>query len=109
MNQHILNRTSARVVLILAVIFPTLLPAQSLWQQQTRRRALALEILKPEFERVNSTFPTALLFLSVRSPIKSAAFFVAELPFSYFGVEYRSFFNGNVRASENAFGNPYLG
>jgi hypothetical protein len=43
------------------------------------------------------------------APITNGTSFVAEIPFSHLGVQYRSVLFGNVRESEEALGNPYFG
>ncbi len=47
MKQYQPSCMSMRTALVLALIFPTLLSAQSLWQHQMGRKTLAFEILKP--------------------------------------------------------------
>ncbi len=110
MKKHTSCFWATRITILFALIFPVLLVGQPIWLNQSHQKAVALEILKPDFANINNTFLTSVLFLSMRAPCKGQASFVAELPFSHLGVEYRSILiNGSVRETENAFGNPYVG
>ena len=104
---------AAGLSFMIMLAFPALLPAQSLWLDCHQHPALALEVIKPNFSDEtflnNTTFPTAMLFLSLRYPITASTAVVTELPFAHGGVEFTLGSNGDERISESALGNPYLG
>jgi hypothetical protein len=89
------------------------MPAQSLWLDCSQHPALALEIVKPNFDDAtflnNTTFPTSVIFLSLRYPISTWVSVVTELPFAHGRAEFAAGFGEVENISESALGNPYLG
>ncbi len=101
------------MVITAAWSLPALLTAQSIRLDGHQHPALALEILKPNFDDAfflsNTTFPTSVMFLSLRYPLSARAAVVTELPFAHGGVEFSTGSDGGENVSGSALGNPYLG
>jgi len=112
-----------RVMLIVVVILilPVAISAQSFWLQRSHGKTLALEIFKPTLHSgvyngvsypVDYSFKTAAFFFSLRWPIGKKTFLVAELPFAYAAFDTKidrpfSFFRNS--GYESTIGNPYVG
>ena len=89
-------------VILLAVLSPAL-SAQSIWVSQHTDKAVALELMKPNFDGDDGiSTSTGVAFASLRLPVANSVVFVGELPFAHAGFE-------GMDESDNAVGNPYLG
>jgi len=117
-------RISSRPImamLIVILILPATLPAQSFWLERNNGKSFLLEIFKPTLHRgiyngviypVDYSFETFALFLSLRQPIGSKYFLVAELPFAHAAFDTKidrpfSFYRHSGASS--TIGNPYIG
>lgn len=121
-----MQRTSSRpitaMLIIVVLIIPAALAAQAFWLEGSQEKTFLLEILKPKAAKsgvfngvsypVDYSFATSALFLSLRQPLGSKIFLVAELPFAHAAFDKKidrafSFYRHNGRS--NRIGNPYLG
>ncbi len=119
-------RTSSRpkmaMLVIVVLITPAVLAAQSFWLERNQGKTFLLEIFKPTVAGgvvfngvsypVDYSFTTSALFLSLRQPIGNKYFLVAELPFAHASFDTKidrafSFYRHNGRS--NRIGNPYFG
>ena len=121
-----MQRTSrpAFLVMILILILPAMLSAQSFWLERSAGKSLGLELFKPSFDNstlvfnrgeyypVDFSFKTFAVFLSTRWPVGSKTFGVAELPFAHaeFDTEIDQEFSFYRNSGhESMIGNPYVG
>ncbi len=89
--------------MVLLVVLSPALFGQSLWVSQHTDKAVALELMKPNFDGDGGiSASSGVGFVSLRLPVAPTVVFVGELPFAHAGSEI-----GDV--SDNAVGNPYLG
>ncbi len=86
----------------LALALPISATAQSIWLEPHEDRAIQLEILKPQLDRVDLTFPSAAYFVSLRLATAGAITLVAELPVAYAEEE-------TFGESDATVGSPYIG
>ncbi|MFQ5772250.1 MAG: hypothetical protein ACE5HX_17070 [bacterium] len=100
-----MRRSLSLLVIAMAIFFVTSLSAQSIWLDQSQENSIALEILKPNFDRDDYfTFISSALFLTGRFSLGENVIFVGELPFVHGGFD--SDFGSE---SETIIGNPYVG
>jgi hypothetical protein len=111
----------AMLIVLVVLILPAALPAQSFWLERSHGKTLMLEIFKPDehsgfyngaFYPVDYSFETFALFLSLRQPIGSKYFLVAELAFAHAAFDTKidrpfSFYRHSGASS--TMGNPYIG
>lgn len=111
----------AMLIVIVILILPAALPAQSFWLEHSKGKTFLLEIFKPPVNRsvyngesypVDYSFETVALFFSLRLPVGSKTSLVAELPFAHAAFDTKSdrafsFYHNSGRA--NTIGSPYLG
>jgi hypothetical protein len=111
MQKSACHFAAALALATIIFLLPIALPAQSIWLDRRHSKIIALEIIKPNLSEgffSNTTFPTSVMYLSVRWPINEKLNVVGELPFAHGGIEFNSdFFDFNE--SESTIGNPYLG
>ncbi|GEM_PF-4165535 len=111
----------ATLIVIVVLILPAALAAQSFWLERSPGKTFLLEIFKPNISSgvyngvrypVDYSFETFALFLSLRWPMGSKYFLVAELPFAHAAFDTkidRAFSFYRFNGHSNTIGNPYLG
>jgi hypothetical protein len=108
-------------MLVVSLIIPAVLHAQSFWQERSQRKAFFLEIFKPNINSeldngvpnpVEYSFETAAIFLSLRAQMGSKSFLIVELPFAHAAYDTKNDSSFNFYrngGSSNTMGNPYIG
>jgi hypothetical protein len=121
MQQKSYQHAATMLVAIVVLILPASLSAQSFWLERSPGKTLALEIFKPTLHSgvyngvsypADYSFQTSAFFFSLRWPVGSKTFLVAELPFAHAAFDTKidrpfSFFRNS--GHESTIGNPYLG
>jgi len=112
---------ASMLIFIFALIFPAALAAQSFWLERSQGKTFLLEIFKSDVRSgvyngvsypVDYSFETSALFFSLRWPIGSKYFLVAELPFAHAAFDTkidRPFSFYRYSGSSSTIGNPYIG
>lgn len=102
-------KTCAWCVLAILMLGAMPVAAQSVWLGADRQAAVAIEVLRPDFESSNVTLFSSAVFLSGHYPLAEAIDLVVEIPISRYGENYTSFDGRDESRSETALGNPYIG
>ncbi len=82
------------------------LTAQSMWLDFKQQKAIALEVLKPDFDFEGVTFATSAVFATFYLPVSDRVSLLGELPLAHYGQEATEFFEST---SNTGLGNPYFG
>lgn len=90
------NNIRALAYIILGTINLNIAAAQDIWIDNSHKKLISLEILKPNQERINPSFPRKAAYLTGKFPIFKKTRIVADLPFADY-------------EARTAIGNPYFG
>lgn len=102
-------------MMLLTVILPATLSAQSLWLDRSHDKTITLEVLKPTFKRDDNGFSTRsmsgwIVLMSSRWRVSENTYFVSEIPFATGEREIEfTRFNSHERETGSVIGNPYFG